>query len=247
MNPRSTRSGGHRSRARRDRRSAQHEPGAISIVGSKKSMSGYHEALASSAISRFAPTHGRRRSSLMSQPSGSCRRQTGPRGNSPAAQPVTRCIPVRGFVFLLLAGLRIRRIRDYRESDRAWAAPFLKEEFGGSLQARRCELLDVLALPGFVAERDAEPIGLVTYRLEGDECESCVHCGVRAAARRRNRASGSRASGGCRLRAGLARHNQRQPRAAPLLPTAWVRALGASHRGIRSGPQETQTADLNAR
>ena len=62
-------------------------------------------------------------------------------------------------------------IRDYRESDRAWAAPFLKEEFGGSLQARRGELLDVLALPGFVAERDAEPIGLVTYRLEGDECE----------------------------------------------------------------------------
>lgn len=95
----------------------------------------------------------------------------GSAGEQPGGATGDRCIPVRGFVFLLLAGLRIRRIRDYRESDRAWAAPFLKEEFGGSLQARRCELLDVLALPGFVAERDAEPIGLVTYRLEGDECE----------------------------------------------------------------------------
>ena len=62
-------------------------------------------------------------------------------------------------------------IREYQESDRAWAEPFMKKEFGGSLQARRGELLDVLALPGFVAERDGEPIGLVTYRLENDECE----------------------------------------------------------------------------
>jgi ribosomal protein S18 acetylase RimI-like enzyme len=63
------------------------------------------------------------------------------------------------------------RIREYRESDRVWAEPFLKDQFGGPLQARCGELLDVLALPGFVAERDSLPIGLVTYRLENDECE----------------------------------------------------------------------------
>jgi ribosomal protein S18 acetylase RimI-like enzyme len=62
-------------------------------------------------------------------------------------------------------------IRGYRESDRLWAEPFMRAEFGGPLQARRGELLDVLALPGFVAERDGLPIGLVTYRLENDECE----------------------------------------------------------------------------
>jgi hypothetical protein len=38
-------------------------------------------------------------------------------------------------------------------------------------QARRGELLDVLALPGFIAKRDGRTIGLATYRLENDECE----------------------------------------------------------------------------
>jgi ribosomal protein S18 acetylase RimI-like enzyme len=62
-------------------------------------------------------------------------------------------------------------VREYRDADRAWAEPFMQEEFGGPLQARRGELLDVLSLPGFVAERDGSPVGLLTYRLEGDECE----------------------------------------------------------------------------
>lgn len=62
-------------------------------------------------------------------------------------------------------------VREYRESDRAWAEAFVRDEFGGRLQARRGELLDVLALPGFVAEHGGRPIGLVTYRLENDECE----------------------------------------------------------------------------
>jgi ribosomal protein S18 acetylase RimI-like enzyme len=61
-------------------------------------------------------------------------------------------------------------IREYRASDRAWADAFM-QEFGGALQARRGELLDVLGLDGFVAERDGEPLGLATYRLEDGECE----------------------------------------------------------------------------
>jgi ribosomal protein S18 acetylase RimI-like enzyme len=62
-------------------------------------------------------------------------------------------------------------VREYRESDRAWAEAFMRDEFGGPIQARRGELLDVLALPGFVAERYDRPLGLMTYRLENDECE----------------------------------------------------------------------------
>jgi ribosomal protein S18 acetylase RimI-like enzyme len=62
-------------------------------------------------------------------------------------------------------------IREYRESDRVWAEAFLNDEFGGPFQARRGELIDVLALPGFVAERDGRPLGLVTYRRENNECE----------------------------------------------------------------------------
>ncbi len=47
----------------------------------------------------------------------------------------------------------------------------MHDEFGGPFQARRGELIDVLALPGFVAERNGQLIGLVTYRRENNECE----------------------------------------------------------------------------
>jgi ribosomal protein S18 acetylase RimI-like enzyme len=62
-------------------------------------------------------------------------------------------------------------IREYQESDRAWAEAFMNDRFGGALQARRGELIDVLALPGFVAERNGRPAGIVTYRRENGDCE----------------------------------------------------------------------------
>ena len=63
------------------------------------------------------------------------------------------------------------KIRRYVESDRAWAEAYMEEAFGGAVQARRGELLDVLALPGFVAEQDGRPAGIVTYRRDGNKCE----------------------------------------------------------------------------
>lgn len=63
-------------------------------------------------------------------------------------------------------------IRAYREAeDRAWAQARMDEVWGGALQARRDELLDVLALAGFVAEEDGRVLGLATYRIDGGECE----------------------------------------------------------------------------
>jgi hypothetical protein len=47
----------------------------------------------------------------------------------------------------------------------------MDEWFGGALQVRRGERLDVLALPGFVAEGDGGPAGIATYRLENGDCE----------------------------------------------------------------------------
>ena len=61
-------------------------------------------------------------------------------------------------------------VRPYRESDLAWAEEVL-DGFGGSLQARRGELIDVLTLPGLVAEQEGRPVGLLMYRRDGDECE----------------------------------------------------------------------------
>lgn len=47
----------------------------------------------------------------------------------------------------------------------------MEDHFGGALQARRGELIDVLALPGFVVEENGRPLGLVTYRREDRDCE----------------------------------------------------------------------------
>ena len=64
------------------------------------------------------------------------------------------------------------RLREFKASDRSWAEPLMDNEFGGPYQARHGELVDVLALPGFVAEEEGgRPIGLATYRIEDNDCE----------------------------------------------------------------------------
>lgn len=63
-------------------------------------------------------------------------------------------------------------VRPYEpERDGAWAEGALERGLGGRLQARRGELVDVLDLPGLVAERAGERLGLLTYHPVGEECE----------------------------------------------------------------------------
>lgn len=54
-------------------------------------------------------------------------------------------------------------VRWLQESDTGWAEELLGQAFGGRLVARLGELVDALASPGFVAEQDGEPVGLVTF------------------------------------------------------------------------------------
>ncbi len=63
-------------------------------------------------------------------------------------------------------------VRAYEpERDRDWARSTLERHLGGAVQARRGELVDALAPPALVAERGGEPVGLLVYRPDGDECE----------------------------------------------------------------------------
>jgi GNAT superfamily N-acetyltransferase len=62
-------------------------------------------------------------------------------------------------------------VRDLAAGDLEWAASILDTELAGRRQARRGELVDVLALPGLVAEIEARPVGLLAYRLEEARCE----------------------------------------------------------------------------
>jgi GNAT superfamily N-acetyltransferase len=76
-------------------------------------------------------------------------------------------------------------VRSYdRDSDEAWATAFLAEHLGGRRQARRGEVVDVLAPGlGLVA---GDRIGLLTYRWDGDSVELTA-----IAAQQRGRGTGT--------------------------------------------------------
>lgn len=54
---------------------------------------------------------------------------------------------------------------------RAWASSLIEEHWGSVRIVTRGKVHDTSALPGFVALRAAEPVGLATFRIEKDQCE----------------------------------------------------------------------------
>ena len=57
------------------------------------------------------------------------------------------------------------------DKERSWANRLLEEHWGCTKIVTRGRLHDASALPGFVAIRGEGPAGLVTYNIEGGECE----------------------------------------------------------------------------
>jgi ribosomal protein S18 acetylase RimI-like enzyme len=62
-------------------------------------------------------------------------------------------------------------VRALADADLPWAEALVEEFFGSRMQARCGELVDVVGRPGFVAERDGERVGLLTYRRHEDGVE----------------------------------------------------------------------------
>ena len=62
-------------------------------------------------------------------------------------------------------------IRSLEPADVAWAEGLLGTGFGGRLQARLGSLVDPLACPGFVAELEDQPVGVVTYKQDDEDVE----------------------------------------------------------------------------
>ena len=63
------------------------------------------------------------------------------------------------------------RIRPIEKDDYDWIVDLLKKEWGSEKQAYRGKLVDASTAPGFVAEREGKPVGLLTYCFANDECE----------------------------------------------------------------------------
>jgi ribosomal protein S18 acetylase RimI-like enzyme len=70
-------------------------------------------------------------------------------------------------------------VRPYAPGDRRWAEGLLEEQMGSVRAVRLGEVLEPAGLPGLVAERDGERIGLLTYIVDGDQFEVLsLHCRV---------------------------------------------------------------------
>ena len=66
------------------------------------------------------------------------------------------------------------KIRPLDAADRSWVQRTVAEYFGSPRIVSRGVLYESASLPGLVAERDGEPVGLLQYSIERDECQVVV-------------------------------------------------------------------------
>jgi ribosomal protein S18 acetylase RimI-like enzyme len=67
--------------------------------------------------------------------------------------------------------VRSFQINPLSDDSRDWAGRLIEEHWGSSVIISRGVVHRVGELPGYVAQRDGEYIGLATYCVQGDECE----------------------------------------------------------------------------
>ncbi len=63
------------------------------------------------------------------------------------------------------------QVRPREPRDQDWTSRLLEEHWGSTLVVTRGRIVDASLLPGFVAVLDGRPAGLVTYEINGNECE----------------------------------------------------------------------------
>lgn len=62
-------------------------------------------------------------------------------------------------------------IRPLSDEDRPWVEDFIQKRWGAPTVAGHGTLYTPAQLPGFVALEGSDPVGLLTYSVEGDACE----------------------------------------------------------------------------
>jgi len=67
--------------------------------------------------------------------------------------------------------MAIFQIRPINETDKEWVLGLLKKEWAGPVMITRGKVHDVGEYPGFIALEGGERAGLITYHIDGRECE----------------------------------------------------------------------------
>lgn len=83
---------------------------------------------------------------------------------APATDPVSVVPPGATF-----------ELRPTGEADHGWMRRVIKQYWASEQVVTRGKLHDVLGLEGIAAWRDDEAVGLITYRVDGAECEIVTH------------------------------------------------------------------------
>ena len=63
------------------------------------------------------------------------------------------------------------RIRPVDSNDADWIAQFITKRWGAEFVAAHYEVYHCRDLPGFIATEGEEKVGLLTYKIVGDDCE----------------------------------------------------------------------------
>jgi ribosomal protein S18 acetylase RimI-like enzyme len=63
------------------------------------------------------------------------------------------------------------RIRPFTKEYKPWATTLLTEHWGSARTVSRGRMYQADELPGFVAVEKDKPVGLITYKISGKECE----------------------------------------------------------------------------
>jgi len=63
------------------------------------------------------------------------------------------------------------RVRSLQTSDRGWVASFVESHWGSDIVVGKGRVLRPAELEGFAAFKGKIPTGLLTYRIEGPDCE----------------------------------------------------------------------------
>ncbi|MEM9372023.1 MAG: GNAT family N-acetyltransferase [Planctomycetota bacterium] len=66
-------------------------------------------------------------------------------------------------------------VRELTPNDKPWVQDVLRKYWASLVQVTRGRAIQADELPGFAAMRDGEEVGLVTYHVQGDECEIVTH------------------------------------------------------------------------
>jgi len=62
-------------------------------------------------------------------------------------------------------------IRALKKSDRPWVADFITEVWGSEIVVTRGKIFQPAELPGYMAYCQKQPVGLITFHIDGKNCE----------------------------------------------------------------------------